>query len=149
MASAALEKKIEVNKTAIETNRPDGSDPVDVISKVGSFDIAAMTGLFIGGAVYGLPVVIDGFISSAAALAAVRLDERIKNFMLPSHLSKEPAGRMLMEALELEPFIDCGMFLGEGSGAVALMPLLDMALDVYEQLGTFDNWEHEAYRVLR
>lgn len=149
LSSAALDKKIEVIKKAIETNRPDGSDPVDVISKVGSFDIAAMTGLFIGGAVYGLPVVIDGFISSAAALAAVRLDERIKNFMLPSHLSKEPAGRMLMEALGLEPFIDCGMFLGEGSGAVALMPLLDMALDVYEQLGTFDNWEHEAYRVLR
>lgn len=142
-----LRRKINVVEKAVHINSPNPNDPIDIISKVGGFDIAAMTGLFIGGAVFGVPVVIDGLISSVSALLAVRLDKRIKDYILPSHLSNEPAGRLLMDELGLEPFIDCGMFLGEGSGAVALMPLLDMALDVYLKVGTFDEWEHEAYKV--
>ena len=149
LAAEGLLHKIEVIKKAIFVNRPDRNDPIDVISKVGGFDIAGMTGLFIGGAVYGIPIVIDGFISSVAALSAVRLDKRVKNFILPSHVSNEPAGKMLLDELGLKAFINCGMFLGEGSGAVALMPLLDMAVDVYSKLGTFDKWEHDSYKVLR
>ncbi|MCD8036703.1 MAG: nicotinate-nucleotide--dimethylbenzimidazole phosphoribosyltransferase [Clostridiales bacterium] len=147
--SESLKNKIRVVEQAININSPNPNDPIDVISKVGGFDIAAMTGLFIGGAVHKVPVVIDGIISSVSALAAVRLNEKVSQYILPSHLSNEPAGKLLLESLGLEPFITCGMFLGEGSGAVALMPLLDMALDVYTKVGTFDNWEHEAYKVLR
>ncbi|GFI62572.1 nicotinate-nucleotide--dimethylbenzimidazole phosphoribosyltransferase [Clostridiales bacterium] len=148
LSSGGLEKKIETVKKALEVNIPNKTDPIDIISKVGGFDIAAMTGLFIGGAVHGVPVVIDGLISSVAALAAVRINENIRDFILPSHLSSEPAGSMLLTELGLEPYITCGMFLGEGSGAVAVMPLFDMAMDIYKSLGTFDNWEHEAYKVL-
>ncbi len=147
--SDSLRKKIGVVERAVRLNAPDPNDPIDIISKVGGFDIAAMTGLFLGGAIHGVPVVIDGLISSVAALLAVRLDKRVSDYILPSHLSNEPAGRLILDELGLEPFITCGMFLGEGSGAVALMPLLDMALDVYLKVGTFDKWEHEAYRVLR
>ncbi len=147
--SESLKNKIRVVEQAININSPNPNDPIDVISKVGGFDIAAMTGLFIGGAVHNVPVVIDGFISSVSALAAVRLNEKVSQYILPSHLSNEPAGKLLLESLGLEPFITCGMFLGEGSGAVALMPLIDMALDVYTKVGTFDNWKHEAYKVLR
>lgn len=149
LTSKALEHKIDIIGRAIELNRPDKNDAIDVLSKVGGFDIAGMAGLFIGGAVYGIPVVMDGFISSAAALAAVTMDERVRDFIIPSHLSDEPAAYWLMDKLGFEPFITCGMFLGEGSGAVAVVPLLDMALEVYRGLGTFDKWEHEAYRVLR
>ena len=73
----------------------------------------------------------------------------VKNFIIPSHLSNEPAGKMIMNKLGMEPFLTCGMFLGEGSGAVAVVPVLDMASDVYKKLGTFDKWEHEAYKILR
>lgn len=147
--SVRLNHKIEVIKKAIEVNKPNKNDPIDIISKIGGFDIAAMTGLFIGGAVHGIPVVMDGFISSVSALLATRMDSRIKDFIIPSHLSNEPAGKLIMKELDIEPFLTCGMFLGEGSGAVAVVPILDMALDVYKKLGTFDNWEHEAYKILR
>lgn len=149
LSGETLKHKIDVIKKAISVNSPDRNDPIDVLSKVGGYDIIGMTGLFIGGAVYGIPVVIDGFISSIAALAACRIDSRVKNFIIPSHLSDEPAAAYILNELGLKPFITSGMFLGEGSGAVSLMPLLDMALDVYNGLNTFDKWEHEAYKVLR
>lgn len=149
LTSEMLMHKIEVIKKAIDINKPDKNDPLDVLSKVGGYDIAGMAGLFIGGAVYGIPVVIDGFISSVSALLACSIDSRVKDYILPSHLSEEAAAKYILKELGLEPFISCGMFLGEGSGAVSLMPLLDMALDVYNKLNTFDKWEHEAYRVLR
>ena len=144
-----LIKKINVVKKSIAINAPDPNDPIDIISKVGGFDIAAMTGLFLGGAVHRIPIIMDGLISSVAALSAVKMNGYVKNFIIPSHLSNEPAGKMIMNKLGMEPFLTCGMFLGEGSGAVAVVPVLDMALDVYKKLGTFDKWEHEAYKILR
>lgn len=140
-----LLRKQNAIKKAIEINQPDPADVIDVLSKVGGFDIAGMVGVFLGGALYKIPVIIDGFISGVAALCAVRLCPEVKDYILPSHISAEPAGQMLLETLELEPVIHAGMRLGEGTGAVALMPLLDMAVSVYKNAASFDDIHVEAY----
>lgn len=147
--SEGLKKKIAVIKGAIQKHKPDPDDAVDVLAKVGGFDLAGLTGVFLGGALYRVPVVIDGFISSVAALCAARITEKAKDYMLPSHVSNEPGGQMILDALGFSPFLTCGMFLGEGSGAVALMPLLDMALRVYREMGTFEEIQVEKYQVLK
>ena len=139
-----LRKQKAINQ-AIQMNQPDISDPLDVLAKVGGFDIAGIVGAFLGGALYGVPVIIDGFISGVAALLAIRLCPYVKGYLLPSHISAEPAGQMLMQALELKPVIHADMRLGEGTGAVALMPLLDMAASVYWNAASFDDISVEAY----
>ena len=139
-----LRKQNAIKKT-LEVNKPDASDALDVLAKVGGFDIAGMTGAFLGGAIYGVPVIMDGFISGVAALLAVKLCPYVKDYILPSHISAEPAGQMLMEALGLDPIIHANMRLGEGTGAVALMPLLDMAAAVYWNAASFDDINVEAY----
>ena len=97
------------------------------------------------GAAVGLPVVIDGFISLAAALVAVRIAPESAAYMIPSHQSMEPGAKLILEALHLEPGLCMDMCLGEGSGAVALLPFLDMAAEIYEHMGTFDDIHVEAY----
>ncbi len=146
--SEGLKRKIGVIREAIRKYEPDPEDVIDVLSKVGGLDIAGLAGVFLGGALYKIPVVIDGLISSVAALCAVRITEKARDYMLPSHVSGEPGGRIILDALELAPFLTCGMFLGEGSGAVALMPLLDMALRVYREMGTFEDIQIEKYEIL-
>ena len=145
LSDAGLERKIRAIRKAIEVNQPDPEDPLDVLAKVGGFDIAALAGLFIGGAACGLPVVIDGFISAAAALLAAGIAPACRDYMLASHLSEEHAAAMVMEALDMDPVIRAGMHLGEGTGAVALFPLLDMAADIYEQMDTFEGIAVEQY----
>ncbi|MGC4019880.1 MAG: nicotinate-nucleotide--dimethylbenzimidazole phosphoribosyltransferase [Muricomes sp.] len=145
LTSEGLEKKIKVIKKAISLHQPDSSNVVDVLAKVGGFDIAGLTGVFLGGAMCRIPVVIDGFISAVAALCAVRLVPDSRDYMIPSHSSKEPAAQMLLGALNLSPFLTCDMFLGEGSGAVAIFPLLEMALEVYLQMSTFEEIGIETY----
>lgn len=149
LTGKGLEKKIQVIKDAIALHHPDQEDVADVLAKVGGLDIAGLTGVFLGGAMCRLPVVIDGFISATAALCAVRLVPASRDYMLSSHISKEPAGGMLLEALQLSPFLTCDMFLGEGSGAVAVLPLLEMGLKVYLQMGTFEETGIEKYKVLK
>lgn len=139
-----LRKQHAIQK-AIRINHPDPSDVIDVLSKVGGFDIAGMVGAFLGGALYKIPVIIDGFISGVAALCAVRLCPEVQDYILPSHISAEPAGQLLLKSLELEPIIHAKMRLGEGTGAVALMPLLDMAASVYKYAANFDDIHVEAY----
>ena len=139
LSSQGLERKIQVIKEAIKLNKPDVNDPIDILSKLGGYDLSGLTGVFRGGAVYNIPVVIDGFISAVSALVAMKIEPLVKNYMLPSHVSKEPAGKMLIDALGLKPFINCEMCLGEGSGAVALFPILDMALTVYNEMSSFDD----------
>ena len=112
---------------------------------VGGFDIAAMTGAFLGGALYHVPIIMDGFISGVAALCAVKLCPAVAGYILPSHISAEPAGRMLMEEMGFAPMIHGDLRLGEGTGAVALMPLLDMAVSVYRHAATFEDIQVEAY----
>ena len=145
LTDEGLLRKQNAIKRAIEVNQPDASDVLDVLSKVGGFDIAGMVGAFLGGALYHVPIIMDGFISGVAALCAVRLCPFVKGYIIPSHISAEPAGQMLMQALGFEPVIHANMRLGEGTGAVALMPLLDMALSVYRNAASFDDINVEAY----
>jgi len=139
-------RKIDVIKKAIAFNQPDPSDVWDVLAKVGGLDIAGLCGVFLGGAVYRVPVIIDGYISAVAALAACRLQPRAALFMLPSHLSAEPGAAVVLQALDLQPIIHAGMCLGEGTGAVALLPLLDMALAVYNEASTLDSANIDSYK---
>ncbi len=143
-----LAKKIKVVERAIEVNKPDPDDALDVLSKVGGFDIAGMAGLFIGGAENGIPVVIDGAISAAAALVAERLVPGCTDYMLASHVSAEPVGKLLLDALGLKPLITAEMRLGEGTGGLLLLPLLDCALSVYHNAHTFEGMGLERYRKL-
>ena len=147
LSSEGLERKVRAIETAIAVNRPDQADPIDVLHKVGGLDIAGLAGVFLGGADLRVPVLVDGFISSIAALTAVRLCPAAE-YMIASHASGEPAGDMVLSALGLTPFIRAGMRLGEGTGAVAAMPLLDMGLAVYHGMPTFEGIEIEAYQPL-
>jgi nicotinate-nucleotide--dimethylbenzimidazole phosphoribosyltransferase len=137
LSDEALEHKIRIIEQAIELNAPDPQDAFDVLCKLGGFDIAGLCGLFLGGALYGIPVIIDGFISAIAALIAVRLCPASSYALLPSHISVEPAAILVLDELGLTPIIHAGMRLGEGTGAVALIPLLDQAAAVYHNLMTF------------
>lgn len=145
LSDKGLARKRRVIEQAIQTNRPAANDPIDVLAKVGGLDIAAMTGCFLGGAVYSVPIVMDGVISAVAALCAVRLDSRVKDYIIPSHISAEPAGRLLCEALGFSPVIHAQMRLGEGTGAVALFPLLDMSVAVYKNAACFKDIAVPAY----
>ena len=145
LSDAGLERKLRAVETALAHNRPDPADPIDVLAKVGGFDIAGMCGIFLGGAAGRVPVLMDGFISTAAALCALRLCPGAGKAMLASHVSAEPAGRRLLDALGKRPLITAGMRLGEGTGAVAAIPLLDMALALYSEGTTFDSTGIEAY----
>lgn len=143
--SAGLKRKIEVIKNAVKKHQPNPKDAVDVLAKVGGFDIAGLAGVYLGGAVYGIPVIADGFISSVAALVAIRIEPMVQDYVLASHVSKEPAGAMLLEAIGKSPSLTCDMCLGEGTGAVALFPLLDMGLHIYEKMSTFAQIDIEEY----
>ncbi len=149
LSSKGLLRKVEVIRTAVEKWKPDPRDPLDVLQKVGGFDIAGLTGVFLGGAAFGIPVVVDGFISAVAALLAVRLAPECQDYILVSHRSKEPASQMLLEALGKEPFLTCDMCLGEGTGAVALFPILDLALEVYHEMSSFADAKIETYVPLQ
>ena len=147
LSDEGLRRKVDAIRRALAVNRPDPADGLDVLGKVGGLDIAGMCGTFLGGAVYRVPVLVDGFISAVAALCALRMAPESRCAMLAAHASAEPASRMVLEALGLRPLITAGMHLGEGTGAVAAMPLLDMALAVYDGMVTFDNIGLKAYEV--
>ena len=148
LTSEGLAHKIKTVERALVVNHPDPNDGVDVLAKVGGFDLAGLAGVFLGGAVHRVPVLIDGFISAAAALAAARICPAVKKARLASHLSDEPAAALVLGALGLRPLITAGMCLGEGTGAVAALPLLDMALAVYREMSTFREIEIDAYQPL-
>ena len=137
LTSEGLNRKIHVIKEAIRKNSPSKDDPMDVLRKVGGLDIGGLVGVFIGGAVYNVPIVIDGFISAVSALLASKMNPLVLDYILPSHVSKEPAGSMVLDKLKLKPFLNCEMCLGEGSGAIALFPILDLACTVYNEMSTF------------
>lgn len=143
-----LQRKKEVIEKAIALHKPDKTDVPDVLSKVGGFDLAGLAGIFLGGAIYRIPVLIDGFISASAALAAVRMCGMAKEYMIPSHVSKEPGVHKIFAALGMEPPLNCGMCLGEGTGAAAFVPVLEMALEVYRRMGTFAENNIEDYKEL-
>lgn len=148
LSSHGLQRKINAIKQAIAVNQPDPEDPLDVLAKVGGLDIAGMCGLFLGGAAKRMPVVMDGFISQVAALTAVRLVPECADYILASHVSEEPGANILLKALEKDAFLTCGMRLGEGSGAVALFPILDFASDIYHKMSTFVQADIVEYQPL-
>ena len=135
----SFRKKKAVIRTAIEVNRPDRDDVVGVLSKVGGFDLAAMCGAFLGAAAARRPAVIDGLISAAAALCAVRLCPNVRGYLVPSHASFEIGYRLAMEAMDLHPLFDLGMRLGEGSGCPLAFQVLDAACAVINDMATFDE----------
>ena len=132
-------RKKAIIRQAIEVNRPDRDDPVDVLAKVGGFDLAAMCGAFLGAAATRRPVVIDGFISAVAALCAVRLCPRVRDYLVPSHASFEIGYRLAMESMNLEPLFLLGMRLGEGSGCPLAFQVLSAACAVMNDMATFDQ----------
>lgn len=148
LSSHGLQRKINAIKQAIAVNQPDPEDPLDVLAKVGGLDIAGMCGLFLGGAAQQMPVVMDGFISQVAALTAVRLVPECADYILASHVSEEPGANILLKELEKDAFLTCGMRLGEGSGAVALFPILDFASDIYHKMSTFVQADIVEYQPL-
>lgn len=148
LSSQALEHKIEVIRQAIAVNQPDKDDILDVVSKVGSLDIAGMIGCYIGGAVMGVPVLIDGFISSIAAYCAAKLSPACRPYMVATHCSAEPAGQMMLDALGMKAPIQAGMHLGEGTGAVTAYSLYKYALALYNGLPSFKEAKVEQYQHL-
>lgn len=148
LSSHGLQRKIHAIKQAIAVNQPDPEDPLDVLAKVGGLDIAGMCGLFLGGAAQQMPVVMDGFISQVAALTAMRLVPECADYILASHVSEEPGANILLKGLEKDAFLTCGMRLGEGSGAVALFPILDFASDIYHKMSTFVQADIVEYQPL-
>lgn len=149
LSDDGLQKKIQVIQNAIDRWSLYEADVLTVLASVGGFDIAGITGLFLGGAYYHIPVVLDGFISSVGALAAMKLAPETVGYMLASHVSKEPAAHKLLQALDLEPALDAAMCLGEGSGAVAVFPLIEMGAQIYHRMSTFEQIHVEAYQELK
>jgi nicotinate-nucleotide--dimethylbenzimidazole phosphoribosyltransferase len=136
---AALENKVRVIEQALAVNQPNPADPVDVLSKVGGFEIGGIAGLIIGCAAEGIPVMVDGFISTAGALIATELHPHIKDYLFSGHRSVEVGHAVMLERIGLEPLLDLQMRLGEGTGAALAMTILDGALRTLREVKTFDE----------
>ncbi|MBR3025452.1 MAG: nicotinate-nucleotide--dimethylbenzimidazole phosphoribosyltransferase [Oscillospiraceae bacterium] len=148
LSDDGLKRKIDAIKRGIDFHKPSADDPLHLLQTIGGFEIAAMTGLFLGGAVYKIPVVIDGVISAVAAAIAFKMKPMCAAYMLPSHCSGEPAAKGLLDMLGLHPVIDAGLRLGEGTGGLLLLPLLDGALALYRNSHTFDEENIAKYEKL-
>lgn len=148
LSDEGLENKIRVIERAIEMNKPDPGNPIDVLAKLGGFDIAGLAGCYLGAAASRIPILIDGFIASAAALIAMKLKPEARDFMIASHGSAEPGSSAILEALGLEPLLMLEMRLGEGSGAALAFHIVDAAIAAYNNMGTFDDARIEQYKPL-
>jgi nicotinate-nucleotide--dimethylbenzimidazole phosphoribosyltransferase len=132
-----LKHKIAVIERALEINHPDPKQPLDVLAKVGGFEIGGLVGVMLGAAAYRIPVVIDGFISGAAALIAVALAPKLKDFLIAAHVSAEAGHKIVLHHLRLKPLLDLGMRLGEGTGAVLGIFLAEAAARILSEMSTF------------
>ena len=148
LSSEGLSRKVKTVERALEVNCPDPDDAIDVIAKVGGFDIAAMCGFYLGCAASHVPAVLDGFISGVAALCAVRLCPDASGYLLGSHVSSEPAALLVLDEVGVEAPLRAGMHIGEGTGALTLLPLLDMAVSVYTESRSFEDTGMDAYEEL-
>ena len=136
---AGRRRKVDAITRALRVNRPDPADPLDVLAKVGGFEIAGLVGVILAGAAHRIPVALDGFIAGAAALAAVRLTAGARYALLASHRSAEPGHRHVLDALALEPYLDLGMRLGEGTGAALCIGLARAAVALLREMATFKS----------
>lgn len=135
--AAGFARKIEIVHRALAVNRPAADDPIEVLAKVGGYEIAGLTGLILGSAAARIPVVIDGFITGAAALVAARLEPRSTGYMIASHQSAEIGHRIVLEALGLSPLFKLDLRLGEGTGAALAMPIIEAAVRLLREMATF------------
>ncbi len=136
---AALQRKKEIVRDSVLRLNPDKDDPVDILAKVGGLDLAAMTGVFLGAAIFRLPVVIDGYISAVAALCAYRICPGVRDFMIPSHKSFELGYEAALRALDLRPMLLLDMRLGEGSGCPLVFGVIEAACAVLENMASFEG----------
>ncbi len=136
---ATYEKKLAVIQRALDVNHLDPADPLDVLAKVGGFEIAGLVGVILGGAQARRPVVVDGFISGAAALIATALEPRVRGYLIAAHRSQEPGHRIMLEQLGLQPLLDLDLRLGEGTGGALAMSLVEAACKVLNEMATFEE----------
>ena len=148
LSDAGLQRKIVTIQKGIRLHQPSAGRPLHLLQTLGGLEIAGMTGLFLGGAVYRIPVVIDGVISAAAAAIAYQINPLCAEYMLASHCSGEPAAGGLLHMMHLRSVIDAGLRLGEGTGGLLLLPLLDGALALYRHAHTFAEEHMERYTKL-
>ena len=134
-----LKRKIAVVEQALALHHPSSSDAIEVLTKVGGFEIGGMAGLMLGAAACHVPVVLDGFITGASALLAVTLEPRCRDYLVASHLSREPGHRIVLDHLGLDPLLDLRMRLGEGTGACLAVTLIHAALKIHREMATFEE----------
>lgn len=134
-----LQRKIDTVEKALQVNQPDSNDPLDVLAKVGGFEIAGISGFILGSAASRTPVVIDGVISGASALIAHRLNPAAGDYMFMSHCSQEPAHKVIFDQVQQKALFDFGMRLGEGTGAIIGMNLLEAGVKIFSEMATFEN----------
>ena len=134
-----LKNKINVIKKSIEINKPDKNDGIDILSKVGGLEIGGMAGVMLAGAANNVPVLVDGLISGAAAIIAYLIEPKVANFLLPSHKSVEPGHQRLYEFLKMRPILDLDMRLGEGTGAILGMGIIESSNRIIKEMATFDS----------
>lgn len=136
---SGLKNKIEVIKKSLAINKPDPSDPIDVLSKVGGFEIAGLAGIILAAAANKVPVVIDGFISGAAALVAYKIEPKVNDYLIAAHCSVEAGHKVILEYIGLKPLLDLNLRLGEGTGAALGIGLADAAIKILTQMATFKS----------
>lgn len=137
ISDESLKNKIKVIEQGIGVNRPDADDPLDVLAKVGGTEIGGIAGIVLGAAANRIPVVIDGFISTAGALIAYCIEQKTRDYMFAAHNSVEIGHKAMLEKMELRPILDLDLRLGEGTGAALAMLLIDAGLKIYKEMATF------------
>jgi nicotinate-nucleotide--dimethylbenzimidazole phosphoribosyltransferase len=135
---AGWRRKVDAIRRSVLVNRPDPSDPVDGLTKLGGFEIAGLAGVVLGGAACRVPVVLDGFIATVSALVAIRLAPRAKGYLIASHQSVEVGHRRVLDALGVKPLLDLEMRLGEGTGAALAIALVDASMRLWREMATFE-----------
>ncbi len=137
ITAEAVTRKVALIEAALAVNQPDPADGLDLLAKVGGYEIAAMTGAMLRAASLRVPVMVDGFIATASAMVAVVINPAVKGYLIAGHRSAEPAHDLALGWLGLKPLLDLGMRLGEGTGAVLAMPLVETAAAVLQEMATF------------
>ncbi len=136
---AGLQRKVQVVERALARHRPRADAPLQALAAVGGLEIAALAGAMLAAAARRVPVVLDGYIVTAAALVAAALNPRVRDYFIAGHVSAEPGHRAMLEALGLTPLLDLGMRLGEGSGAAVAVPIVEAAVRLLNEMATFDQ----------
>ena len=139
LGKGGIEHKAEVIRQAIQVNQPNRKDGIDILSKIGGLEIGGMAGVMIAGAANRIPVIVDGYISTAAALIAVTIEPKVKDYLITAHVSAEPGALKASELLGIEPIVQMNMCLGEGSGAALVFPIVEAACSMMKHMATFEE----------